>query len=127
MAINVCEPARRSVRRRGATVGCWLMTLKLYGFELSAFFLERDSTHFKAVSDGTVLLARPYIIRRQPGQRIIAGLAPPVRAPANSVGYSRIDCWRGGQPDGESASLRRVQLDFLTGAVFLQNAPTAPT
>ena len=48
--------------------GYWFDDDQLLGIEGSAFFLERDSTHFKATSSGDVLLARPYSQRpdRQP-------------------------------------------------------------
>lgn len=37
----------------------WLDDAHSVAVEGNAFFLERDSTHFKAVSDGGALLARP--------------------------------------------------------------------
>src|SRR5439155_20146822 len=45
------------------------------GVEVSAFFLERDSTHFKAESDGSQVLARPFLdaVSGSPASEVIAG------------------------------------------------------
>ncbi len=92
------------------------------GIEGRAFFLERDSTHFKDVSDGSTLLARPYFLPNgTPASYIVAGPTPDGPRNGGFVGYSRIELF------GEEANLVAplldadgVRLDALGGARFLQ-------
>src|SRR5262249_49086607 len=70
----------------------WTNTDQAFGVEGPAFFLERDPTHFAAVSGGTTLLARPYFSPNGTAtSEVIAG--PTVLGLANGgfVGYSRIE------------------------------------
>jgi hypothetical protein len=105
-----------------ATVGYWLDSDDTVGVEASAFFLERDSTHFKATSDGSTLLARPFTNPDgSQGSEIIGGpFAGGVRT-GQFVGYSRIELF------GEQANLVGLlaecpnwHMDLLAGARFLQ-------
>jgi hypothetical protein len=93
------------------------------GVEANAFFLERDSTYFKAVSDGSVLLARPFFTPNgSPASDVIAGLAPTGLRNGGFVGYSRIELF------GEEANLavaplladNGTRLELLAGFHFLQ-------
>jgi hypothetical protein len=105
-----------------ATLGYEFGDTGLLAVEGNAFFLERDSTYFKAVSDGSTLLARPY---EDPGGRpaseIIAGQAPDGPRAGSFVGYSRVELF------GEEVNLvARLGardgwcLEALGGARFLQ-------
>jgi hypothetical protein len=105
-----------------ATLGYWLDGARTVGVEGSAFFLERDSTHFKATSDGSTLLAIPYYTAGGSAtSEIIAGQAPAGLRNGGFVGYSRIELF------GEEANLvapllsgEGYRLEALGGARFLQ-------
>jgi hypothetical protein len=101
------------------TLGYWLTDDHSLAIEGSAVFLERDSTHFKATSDGNVLLARPYFsaLDGSPQSEIIAD---PTRS-GGFVGYSRVELFT------QEANLvlpltasPAFRLDLLAGAKFLQ-------
>jgi hypothetical protein len=106
------------------TLGYWLDPTQGLGLEAKAFFLERDSTHFKAISTGDTLLARPYIsaLDGSPQSEIIAGPVPGGGAESGAfVGYSRIELF------GQEANLvipalanEALHLDVLVGTRFLQ-------
>ncbi len=100
----------------------WLDDAHSVGVEGNAFFLERDSTHFKAVSDGSTLLARPYLNPDGgPASDVIAGDAPTGPRTGGFVGYSRVELY------GEEVNLAAplyaddaFRLEALAGARFLQ-------
>jgi hypothetical protein len=100
----------------------WLDDAQTIGVAANAFFLERDSTHFKAISDGSTLLARPYFnADGSPGSYIVAGQTPAGLLSGQFVGYSRIELF--GEEANLTANLLRCdscRLDFLAGARFLQ-------
>jgi len=104
------------------TLAYWLDGVQTVGIEGNAFFLERDSTHFKATSDGSTLLARPYYNPDgSPASAIIAGQAPTGMRDGGFVGYTRIELF------GEEANLVAwlwrsdfFRLEALGGARFLQ-------
>jgi hypothetical protein len=92
--------------------------------EARAFFLERDSTYFKAVSDGSVLLALPYFnaVTGQPDSRIIAGPDPTRGLLSGAfVGYSRIE-WFGEELNAvlPLTAGDGWRLDLLAGLRFFQ-------
>jgi hypothetical protein len=95
-----------------------------FGLEGRAFFLERDSTYFKAISSGDQLLALPFTnaLTNQPDSRIVAG-PDPQRGPLSGgfVGYSRIE-WFGEEANAVLPLLRDEawKIDLLAGARFLQ-------
>lgn len=105
------------------TLGCWLDIEQLWAIEGEAFFLERDSTAFEAVSDGSTTLAVP---RFNPAtgkveSHIVAGDLPGGRREGGMVGYTRVELF------GQQVNLVRAlqpewlsQLDLLIGARFLQ-------
>jgi hypothetical protein len=103
-------------------VAYWLDDGHTLGIEGDAFFLERDSTYFKAVSDGSTLVARPFENPDgSPASAIIAGRAPTGPREGGFVGYSRIELF------GETADLvaplvacDTFRLEALVGARFLQ-------
>jgi hypothetical protein len=103
-------------------LGYWFDDERSIGVEVSAFFLERDSTHFKAVSDGGTLLARVFENPDgSPASAIIAGQAPTGLRNGGFVGYSRVELF------GEEANLVATlltgsgfRLEALGGARFLQ-------
>ncbi len=105
-----------------ATLGYWFDDARTIGVEGNAFFLERDSTYFKATSDGSTLLARVYEnADGSPASSIVAGLAPTGLRNGGFVGYSRIELF------GEEANLVALLLagdgfrvEALAGARFLQ-------
>jgi hypothetical protein len=105
-----------------ASLAYWLDDARDIGVEATAFFLERDSTHFKAISDGSTLLARSYENPDgSPASAIIAGQTPTGPRDGGFVGYSRIELF------GEAARLVAPlyatgcwRLDALGGARFLQ-------
>jgi hypothetical protein len=94
------------------------------GVEGRGFFLERDSTYFKATSDGTQLLALPFVNAATglPDRLVVAGLDPQRGALSGGfVGYSRIELF--GEEVNGVASLAEGEsgrLDLLAGARFLQ-------
>jgi hypothetical protein len=105
------------------TLGYWLTESPLLGIEGEFFFLERDSTHFKATSNGSELLAFPYTSATTglPASAIIAGPSPNGLLRGGFVGYSRIELF------GQQASLvgvladgPRGRLEALGGARFLE-------
>jgi Putative beta barrel porin-7 (BBP7) len=123
---------RHGDRFNGArfTVGWWLNDGQDLAIEADGFFLERDSTYFKAVSAGEMLLARPYF-DAQTGASLSKIIAGPDPAPGRVfsdlarsggfVGYSRVELF--GQqlnlilPLWQDATCR---VDLLGGARFLQ-------
>jgi hypothetical protein len=101
----------------------WLNPAQTFGLEGRAFFLERDSTYFKAVSDGSTLLARPYVNAQDglPASEVIAGPTPQGLRDGGFVGYSRVELF------GEEANavvplggVDWLRWDLLAGARFLQ-------
>lgn len=92
------------------------------GVEGNAFFLERDSTHFKATSDGSTLLALVYENPGgSPASSIVAGQAPTGLRNGGFVGYSRVELF--GQEANFVAPLfiaDGFRLESLGGARFLQ-------
>jgi hypothetical protein len=100
----------------------WCDDAQSVGIEGNAFFLERDSTHFKATSNGDTLLARVYENPdSSPASEIIAGQTPTGPRNGGFVGYSRIELF------GEEANLVAplavgdgYRLEALGGARFLQ-------
>jgi hypothetical protein len=103
-------------------LGFWFDDEHSLGLEGGGFFLERDSTYFKAISDGRTLLARPFFNPDgSPGGEIIAGSGPEGLRNGGFVGYSRIELF------GEEANLIGsvccgdcFRFDALGGARFLQ-------
>jgi hypothetical protein len=94
------------------------------GIEGRGFFLERDSTYFKAVSDGDRPLALPFFntATGRPDSVVVAGLDPRRGLLAGGfVGYSRIE-WFGEEVNGVAVLARGEsgRLDLLAGARFLQ-------
>jgi hypothetical protein len=104
------------------TLDYWFGEERNIGIEGRAFFLERDSTHFKAQSDGSTLLAIPFFNPDgSPGSDIIAGQTAAGLKSGGYVGYSRIELF------GEEANCVARLLDMgsfhllgLAGARFLQ-------
>ncbi|MBM4073877.1 MAG: hypothetical protein FJ271_33905 [Planctomycetes bacterium] len=106
-----------------ATLGCWLDAEETWAIEGEAFFLERDSTEFEAVSDGNPTLAVP---RFNPAKgivesHIVAGAVPGGTRGGGMVGYTRVELF------GQQANLVRAvdvpwlsQLDLLLGVRFLE-------
>ncbi len=71
------------------TLAYWFDDARTVGVEGNAFFLERDSTHYKATSDGSDLLARPYVNPDgSPASYVVAGDAPDGLRSGGFVGYS---------------------------------------
>jgi hypothetical protein len=105
-----------------AAVAYWLDDARTVAVEGTCFFLERDSTHFLAESDGSTLLARPYELPDgSPASAIIAGRTPAGTRSGAFVGYSRIELF------GEALHLLAplyvgdtVRVEVLGGARFLQ-------
>ena len=104
-------------------LGWWFDDAHTLGVEGGAFFLERDSTHFEAISDGSTVLARPYFnaLTGAPESEIIAGDAATGPRNGGFVGYSRIELY------GEEINLKTPllegddgRLELLAGAHFLQ-------
>jgi hypothetical protein len=103
--------------------GYWLDDAQTLCVEGSAFFLERDSTHFKATSDGSQVLARPFInaLVGSPASEVIAGPSQFGPRDGQFVGYSRIELF------GEEANFKTPlftsecgRVELLIGARFLQ-------
>jgi hypothetical protein len=118
-------PTRHGDRFNGLrlALGYWLDEEHSLGIEGSAFFLERDSTYFKATSAGATLLARPFINAQDgsPASEVVAGPAPGGARAGGFVGYSRVELF------GEEVNLRvplaadrNWAVDLLAGAHFLQ-------
>jgi hypothetical protein len=104
-------------------LGSWLDQDHHFGVEVSAFFLERDSTYFKAISAGNQVLARPYVnaVDGSPASDIIAGPSPSGPLSGGFVGYSRVELF------GEEANVVTPllagdmgRLELLAGLRFLQ-------
>ncbi len=101
----------------------WLNAEQTWGLEARAFFLERDSTHFKAVSNGSTLLAIPYYDARD-GSSTSAIIAGPTAAGIRDgafVGYSRIELF--GEEGNVVIPLQTqgaLRWGMLLGARFLQ-------
>ncbi len=103
-------------------IAYWFDDGRSLGIEADAFFLERDSTHFKATSDGSTLLARVYENPDgSPASVVIGGDAPTGPRTGGFVGYTRIELF------GEEANLiaplicgDACRLEALAGARFLQ-------
>jgi hypothetical protein len=101
----------------------WLNSEATIGLEGRAFFLERDSTYFKATSDGLTLLARPYFNAADGSSaaEVIAGPTPLGPANGGFVGYSRVELF--GQEANAVIPLAAgdaLRCDLLAGARFLQ-------
>lgn len=104
-------------------LGWYLGEERSWAIEGGAVFLERDSTYFKVVSDGSTLLARPYI-NAQDGSSVSEIIAGPTAAGLRNGGfngYSRIEFF------SQEANLVRNlldgplgRLDLLAGTRFLQ-------
>jgi hypothetical protein len=75
------------------TLGCWLTDDPSLAVEVRGFFLERDSTYFKATSPGDPLLAIPYINANngQPTAEIVAGLGPEGLRNGAFNGFTKIE------------------------------------
>ncbi|HEV3256208.1 MAG TPA: BBP7 family outer membrane beta-barrel protein [Gemmataceae bacterium] len=104
-------------------LGYWLDAEQDLGVEAGAFFLERDSTYFKATSAGDVLLARPFInaLDGSPMSEVIAGPAAGGMRNGGFNGYSRVEFF--GQEVNLVAPLAGAgdaRLELLAGARFLQ-------
>src|SRR5262245_9971556 len=69
----------------------WLDAGHTLGVEARAFFLERDSTYFRATSAGDRLLAIPYVNAQdgRPTSAIVAGPTPDGLRNGGFNGYSR--------------------------------------
>jgi hypothetical protein len=88
----------------------WMNAGQTLGLEGRGFFLERDSTYFKATSDGSTLLARPFFTPEGiSASAVIAGPTALGPAAGGFVGYSRVELF------GEEAN---VVLPLATGAMF---------
>ncbi|HZU37938.1 MAG TPA: BBP7 family outer membrane beta-barrel protein [Gemmataceae bacterium] len=105
------------------TLGYALDAEGSWAVEGRAFLLERDSTYYKTVSNGDVLLARPYInaLTGLPDSEVIAGPIPQGLRTGGFVGYSRVELF-GEEANlvAELASSPSARLDLLVGAHFLQ-------
>ncbi len=119
------QETRHDDEFNGVRIGVqWMNADNSLGVEARAFFLERDSTYFKAVSDGSELLAMPYynpVLNREEA-RIIAGPAPGRGFLSGGfVGYSRIE-WYGEDVNAvvPLAVESTWRLDLLAGLRFFQ-------
>jgi hypothetical protein len=100
----------------------WFDDAQTVGVEGNGFFLERDSTHFKATTDGSMLLARIYENPDgSPASAVIGGDAPAGPRTGGFVGYTRIELF------GEEANFvapliagDAFRLEAVAGARFLQ-------
>jgi hypothetical protein len=101
----------------------WLDAARTVGLEGRAFFLERDSTYFKATSTGDTVLAQPFVAvpGGQPLAQPVAGPSPWGLLNGGYVGYSRVELF-GQEANAVLALLAgpRDRLDLLAGARFLQ-------
>ena len=101
----------------------WLSNDQSWGLEARAFFLERDSTHFEATSDGSTLLAIPYTnaLTGQPASEIIAGPTAAGLRNGGFVGYSRIELYgEEGNVVIPLAGSPNLNCELLVGSRFLQ-------
>jgi hypothetical protein len=118
-------PTRHDDAFNGVRVALgWMSADNEIGVEARAFFLERDSTYFKATSDGSQLLALAYTnpLDGQPSSRIIAGPTQQRGTLSGGfVGYSRIE-WFGEEANAvlPVAAGEGWRLDLLAGLRFLQ-------
>lgn len=105
------------------TLGFWFDSQQSIGIEGRAAFLERDSTYFKAISNGSQLLARPYINAEtgSPMSEIIAGPGPGGLQSGGFVGYSRIELFTQ-EVNGVLSLIQGASagLDVLAGARFVE-------
>jgi hypothetical protein len=103
------------------TLGYWLTPC--LGIEGEAFFLERDSTYFKAVSNGSTVLALPFTnaLTGAPASDVIAGPSSSGLLSGGFVGYSRVELF-GQQVNlvGVLADGAAGRLESLAGARFLE-------
>jgi Putative beta barrel porin-7 (BBP7) len=118
-------PTRHDDRFNGVRLTLeWTSPDSTFGVEARGFVLERDSTNFKATSDGSQLLALPYTdaVTGQPASRVIAG-QDAQRGPLSGgfVGYSRIE-WFGEEVNAvlPLPAAGPWGLDLLGGARFFQ-------
>ncbi len=105
------------------TLGCWLDDERTWAVEGEAFFLERDSTAFEAVSSGNPVLTVPWLdpVSGKARSHIVAGTVPGGTRAGGMVGYSRIELF------GQQVNLVRNlnpesdrQIEILAGARFLE-------
>jgi hypothetical protein len=115
---------RHNDRFNGTRFTLSYMLNDLFGVEGNFIFLERDSTYFKAVSDGSQLLARPYInvLDGTAQSGIVAGPLPngDVRS-GGFVGYSRVELFTQ-EANGFAVWFadQNYRVDLLCGARFLE-------
>lgn len=118
-------PTRHGDRFCGVrvTVGYWLDAEATWAIEGEAFFLERDSTAFEAVSDGNPTLAVPWFnpAKGQAESHIVAGTVPGGTLHGGMVGYTRVELF------GQQVNLVRalypdwpILVDVLVGTRFLE-------
>jgi hypothetical protein len=105
-------------------VDYWLDDARTLGLNVSAFFLERDSSNFTVRWNAVPVLARPYVDATDGSQKafVVAGPSPGVGDLTGSFNaYSRIELF--GQDANFLYGLARGEswtLDALAGARFLQ-------
>jgi hypothetical protein len=104
-------------------LGWWLDDEQTCALDAGAFFLERDSTYFRTVSDGSVLLARPYVdaLTGSQAAEVFAGPTATGLRSGGFNGYSRIELF--GQELNLVANLwssPSARLDLLGGFRSLQ-------
>jgi len=105
------------------TLGYWFDPQQTLGIEGDAIFLERDSTHYAVSSNGSLLLALPYVNAQNgnPQSIVIAGLGPRGLLSGGFNGYSRVEFFSQElnlvTPLVDSPGFR---LDLLAGARFLE-------
>jgi hypothetical protein len=101
------------------TLGYWFNPEQTVGVEARGLIFERDSTYFKATSDGSKLLALPFIdaATGAPSSQIIAGPG----LSGGFVGYSRIELFTE-EVNAVLAWLTTptARVDVLVGARFAQ-------
>jgi len=105
------------------TIGYWFDPQQTLGIEGRAVFLERDSTHFAESSNGSTLLALPYVnaLNGSLQSVVIAGLGPRGLLSGGYNGYSRVEFFDQElnliTPLYDAPGLR---LELLAGARFLE-------
>jgi hypothetical protein len=104
-------------------VGGWLDEEQRFALEAGGIFLERDSTSFKAVSNGSEVLARPYF-NAQTGQEsslVFAGPSMQGLLSGAFNGYSRIEFFsEEGNLVVRMADGLPIRLQGIFGGRFLQ-------
>jgi hypothetical protein len=105
------------------TLGWWFDPEQTIGVEGRAVLLERDSTDFKATSDGSQLLALPFIdaVTGKPMSTIVAGPGTGGLHSGGFVGYSRVELFT--QEVNALFSLVATpdfHLDLIAGTRFVQ-------